>query len=166
MVRDKIKELRQLRKLSQAGLGKLAGLTAAEISRIELGYRDLNASETDALARALGVLPMILSGKPAAAPQPVGLAAARQIAARESGDAPSAPEVKVGTDLDDPTNFTEQPDLAALERGDADSAAYRARLLALLERTQKVLHTSRVPAATWRAWRAFERPLQDKLRTA
>ena len=45
-----------------------------------------------------------------------------------------------------------------------DRMAFRARLTETLNRATKILHTSRVPAPTWRAWREFERKVQDQLR--
>jgi hypothetical protein len=56
------------------------------------------------------------------------------------------------------------PPTADLEPGKAATDDYRQRLARHLAFANKVLHTSRVPAAVWREWRAFEKAAQEKLR--
>ena len=158
MARDHLKDLRKAQKLSQAALAKLTGLTAPEISRIECGYRDISPDETLALAKALKVAPeRILGNAPSPAKPVIGL-----------GLAVAAPKIEPAivshSDLNDPANFRELPDAAILECGSLDALQHRARLTEALKRANQVLHTSKVPAAVWRAWREFEKRLQEQLR--
>ncbi|MDF3059462.1 MAG: hypothetical protein K0R17_3677 [Rariglobus sp.] len=157
MSRQHIKDLRTLRKLSQAALGKAAGLTAAEISRIECGYRDLSETEAVAIAKALDVLPVKVDPRLLKEIKPVGLAAT-------TGTAVAEAPLPTASLEEDPANFRELPDAALLERGEASEPDYRMRLQGALKRAAQVLHTSKVPAATWRAWREFERQVQERLR--
>jgi hypothetical protein len=57
------------------------------------------------------------------------------------------------------------PDEELLVAGERTPAEQRARLLEALNRTTRILHTPKVPAATWRAWREFERKVNERLRT-
>lgn len=163
--------------MSQGALAKAAGLTASEISRIECGYCDLSPKHAAAIAKAFGVpvreveddsragaVPAAPeTAEPRSAPRPVVEAApvARSVATVEA-----EPVRAVGNDLNDPANFRELPDLGLLERGSLDVEAFRTRLRGALERATKILHTSQVPAAVWRAWRDFERRGNEALRTA
>ena len=163
MAREKIIEIRKLRKLSQAVLGRLSGLTSSEVSRIECGYRDVSREEAAAIAKALEVSLVAIYDRPEtlAPAAPVGLAASKQVAAPRPPDSKST---SVGSDLDDPANFQEMPDPALLEQGNLGSVEFRTQLTNALNRATKILHTSRVSAAVWRAWREFERKLQERLR--
>jgi transcriptional regulator with XRE-family HTH domain len=158
MSRQHISELRKLRKFSQAALGKAAGLTASEISRIECGYRDMSEGEAIGIAKALGVLPAKVDPRLLKAAQPVGLAASG--AKTEGADISQ----KHGDLVNDPANFREMPDEAIFSATQPSSSAQMARLTELAKRVAQILHTPRVPAATWRAWRDFERKLQEHLR--
>jgi transcriptional regulator with XRE-family HTH domain len=178
MTRDEIRSARTLRKLSQAALGKLTNLSASEISRIECGYRDLSETEAAAIATALGCAPKIApivleSPKPA----PMGLARVRK-PNTESPSAstmpsmptaptnpPAAKPTPVGSDLSDPANFGILPDLSLLTTGTPDAVAFRSRLSAEIARANSILHTPRVPAAVWRAWRQFEQQATERLRS-
>jgi hypothetical protein len=51
-----------------------------------------------------------------------------------------------------------------LERGDKSEDNFRMQLNTANIFAQQVLHTSRVPAAVWRAWRDFARRAADVLR--
>lgn len=157
MARPHIIQLRKLRKLSQAALGKAAGLTAAEVSRIECGYRDVSESEAVALAKALDVLPAKIDARLLKPIEPKGMAAA-------SGMITESKPVPSGSLEDDPANFRELPDESALDRGGFSEIDHRARLGEALRRTVLILHTPKVPAATWRAWREFERKVQEQMR--
>lgn len=157
MARQHIIDLRKFRKLSQAALGKAVGLTGAEISRIECGYRDLSEPEAVAIARALDVVPGKIDPRLLKTFKPAGLAAA-------SGEPEKKEAPPSGSLEDDPANFREMPDEAVLERGELSMPDHRTRLEAALRRAGQVLHTSKVPAATWRTWRDFERKVQDSLR--
>lgn len=84
-------------------------------------------------------------------------------APRESAPAPSRP---TGTSLDDPANFGLMPDRGLLSRDGVDLQTFRSRLAEALRFAQRVLHTSRVPAAVWREWRQFERQAAEALRAA
>lgn len=158
MARQHITELRKLRKLSQSALAKAAGLTTSEISRIECGYRDVSESEAVLIAKALDVLPAKVDPRLLPVTAPAGLAAAGSVAPARVAP-PPAPSLE-----DDPANFREMPDASILEQGALGDSDQRARLGAALKRATQILHTPKVPAATWRAWREFERTLQDKLR--
>jgi transcriptional regulator with XRE-family HTH domain len=158
MARPHITDLRKLRKLSQAGLGKAVGLTSSEISRIECGYRDLNEAEAVAIAKALDVVPGKIDERLLKPLAPAGMASSISVGAG------SKPVLPSGGLKDDPANFREMPDMAVLEHGSLSESDYRQRLTDALKRATQVLHTSRVPAATWRAWREFERMGQEKLR--
>lgn len=162
MAREKIIEIRKLRKLSQSALGKLAGLTSSEISRIECGYRDVTRQEATSISKALGVSLVAIYDKPETLvpPKPAGMAA---IAALKQPAAKPEPK-PVSSSLDDPKNFQELPDVRILEQNNTPVTEWRARVTELLKRANAVLHTSGVPAPVWRAWREFERLAQDKLR--
>ena len=158
MARQHIIDLRKLRKLSQGALAKAAGLTSSEISRIECGYRDLSEAEAVAIAKALGVLPAKIDERLLKPIVPVGMAASPSVMPEAKPELPSASLES------DPANFREMPDEAVLERGSLSEVDYRARLTVALNRANQVLHTSKVPAATWRVWREFERKGQERLR--
>ena len=160
MARPQITDLRKLRKLSQAALAKAVGLTSSEISRIECGYRDLTEAEAVVIAKALDVVPGKIDERLLKPLAPAGMAASLG-----AGAAPKP--VLLSSNLDeDPANFRELPEMAVLERGGLAESDYRQRLTDTLKRANQVLHTSRVPAATWRAWREFERLGQERLRGA
>jgi transcriptional regulator with XRE-family HTH domain len=157
MARSHITDLRKLRKLSQGALAKAAGLTSSEISRIECGYRDISEAEAVSIAKALDVVPGKIDERLLKPVIGQGMAA--------SGAA-SAPRVELSSKSlgDDPANFREMPDEGILERGALSDADYRLRLGEALKRATLILHTPKVPAATWRAWREFERKGQAGLR--
>lgn len=189
MTREEIKSTRTLRKLSQAALGRLANLSASDISRIECGYRDMSEAEAAAIAAALDLtpkgvaktvaerkpvttlVPQIKEQKSEAPPAPSAPAAAtRDIAltnaqAAPVAVAPASKPLPTGSDLNDPANFGVLPDLALLSPGSLDEMAFRDRLSAEISRANKILHTPRVPAAVWRAWRQFEQQATERLRS-
>jgi len=155
MARPHITDLRKLRKMSQATLARAAGLTVSEISRIECGYRDISKTEAGAIARALDVLPGKIDSLFLGMAAPVGVAAA-------GGSLSEAKLSPISGSLEeDPANFREMPDESVLQKGTLSDDDYRARLAAALKRTRQVLHTSKVPAPTWRTWREFERKVID-----
>lgn len=158
MSRQHITDLRKFRKLSQSALAKAAGLTTSEISRIECGYRDMAEAEAILIAKALDVLPAKIDPRLLKIAAPSGLAAATTVAAAVPTPPPSA------SLEDDPANFRELPDVVILEPGALSESEQRARLAVALKRATQILHTPKVPAATWRAWREFERAVQDRLR--
>jgi transcriptional regulator with XRE-family HTH domain len=158
MARQHIADLRKLRKLSQTALANATGLTSSEISRIECGYRDISEAEAIAIAKALDVVPGKIDERLLKPLIGQGMAA--------SGVA-SAPKVELPSKSleEDPANFREMPNESVLEKGGLSDADYRVRLGEALKRANQVLHTPKVPAATWRAWREFERKGQECLRT-
>jgi transcriptional regulator with XRE-family HTH domain len=158
MSRQHITDLRKFRKLSQAALAKAAGLTTSEISRIECGYRDMSEAEAVLIAKALDVLPAKIDPSLLKVAAPAGLAVAGVLSS-----APVAPPPSASLE-EDPANFRELPDKTLFDRGGLSEFDQRQRLVAALKRTTQVLHAPKVPAATWRAWREFERELQDRLR--
>ncbi len=158
MARQHIIDLRKFRKLSQAGLAKAAGLTVSEVSRIECGYRDMSEPEAVAIAKALDVLPAKIDPRLLKIEPPAGLAAAGVIVPERAAPPPS------GSLENDPANFREMPDERVFERGEGSEMDQRQRLADALKRATQILHTPKVPAATWRAWREFERKVQERLR--
>jgi transcriptional regulator with XRE-family HTH domain len=182
MTREKIKSLRKTQKLTQAELGARCHLTASEISRIECGYRTLTAEEEKTIAAVLGVEaeappPVIAPAAPAKGltaakappPPPASAVLVSETAVPPPAAAakPAAPKPEpTGSDLSDPANFGVMPDLQLLELGKNDRAAFRARLMTEVTRANTILHTPRVPAAVWRAWRQFEQQASERLRDA
>lgn len=165
MARENIRTLRKQKNLSQRALAKAAGLTGSELSRIECGYRDLSASEASALARALGVAVQEVAGKPSGT-----VATTAPVPGAQASPAAHAPALPLAstlkTDLTDPANFRELPDMELLNRGELELEAFRSRLRDAVDRATKILHTSKVPADVWRAWREFERRAHEALRTS
>jgi hypothetical protein len=78
----------------------------------------------------------------------------------------AGPAWPTGTSLEDPANFGLLPDRSVFAAGDLPATVQRERMRAALDFTNKVLHTSKVPAAVWREWRQFERQLLEVLREA
>lgn len=159
MSRQHISDLRKFRKLSQAALAKAAGLTTSEISRIECGYRDMTEAEAVLIAKALDVLPAKIDPGLLKVAPPAGLAVAGVIVSEPVSAAPRSASLE-----EDPVNFREMPDETLFERGGLSEFDHRLRLTTALKRATEILHTPKVPAATWRAWREFERKLQEHLR--
>ncbi len=155
--------------MSQGALAKAVRLSPSEISRIECGYRDISPKEAQAIAAALGIVPPVTPSLVAV--DAVAVPAAARPAPLSAIPAPSAPVAVspvvpppvIGSDLSDPVNFTELPDLGLLERGTLLPTAHRDRLVAALARATKVLHTSRVRASVWREWRQFEKKIHALL---
>lgn len=157
MARQHIIDLRKLRKLSQGALAKATGLTSSEVSRIECGYRDLSEAEAVAIAKVLDVLPGKIDERLLKPVVAQGMAV--------SGAATETKPVVSSKSLEeDPANFREMPDESILERGVLPDTDYRSRLGDALKRANLILHTPKVPAATWRGWREFERKVQERLR--
>jgi hypothetical protein len=67
-------------------------------------------------------------------------------------------------DLSNPATFNLMPPGGSLQRGTLDEIPFRARLQKQISFANKVLHTSRVKPAIWRAWRDFEKDAQERLR--
>jgi hypothetical protein len=175
MTREQIKLLRKTQKLSQAELGKRSNLTASEISRIECGYKTLTEDEAAAIATALGTTSKIGAGLAKAAdPDTVAPAVASKTpvtvtattASATAAPAATTPAVSCpsGSDLSDPANFGVLPETGILQQGSLDETAFRTRLAAEVSRANTILHTPRVPAAVWRAWRQFEQQATALLR--
>lgn len=163
MARENIRSLRKFKKLSQTALAKAAGLTASELSRIECGYRDLSAKDARAIAKALGAAVGEIEDAPVRQTAPNTHRPAEQPVAPIPA-APNTSTPKTGSDLSDPAHFRKLPDLTILVRGDLDPATFCARVRVEIERATRILHTSKIPAAVWRAWRDFERQGQQLLR--
>ncbi|MFH1498012.1 MAG: hypothetical protein ABII82_09335 [Verrucomicrobiota bacterium] len=103
-----------------------------------------------------------ISVKPKAADVEIGIGMAK---ATEAAPAPAESPRPSGTSLDDPKAFGLLPDLSLLETTGGDSRIQQAKLADALKFAQQVLHTSGVPAATWREWRQFEHKASNVLRT-
>lgn len=98
-------------------------------------------------------------------PAPVGQVLAKSAQTPEpKPPAQAAPPIY--TNLDDPANFGLLPDTALLELDISKDPAKRQLLTDALSFANRVLHTSKVPAAIWREWREFEKRIQERLRTA
>ena len=65
----------------------------------------------------------------------------------------------------DPAHFRELPDPSVLEIGSLDELTYQGRLASALARATEILHTSKVPADIWRAWREFEKKIHTLRRS-
>jgi len=170
-MREWIRKQREARGLSQAGVAKQMGVKPADFSRLECGYRDFKPGEAEALARVLGTTAEFMKQGPKAgvpivapAPKPVGLAAAAAAAVPVAPAANEPPKPVVYDLANDPANFREMPDPAVLERGALDDLSYQRRLAEVFAYATKILHTSRVPADTWRAWREFEKKIVERRR--
>ncbi len=94
----------------------------------------------------------------ASTPTPAGAPAAARVST------PAPRPLPTGTSLSDPSNFGLLPDESLLDRGDKSEDNFRMQLNTANIFAQQVLHTSRVPAAVWRAWRDFARKAADVLR--
>lgn len=102
--------------------------------------------------------PVAVAPPPAPAPSPVGLAAAKPAA-------PPPPSRPSGADLHgDPKNYGVWPEPNRLEPGVLAVEAFKARLVGDLKCAQEILHTSGVPAVTWREWRQFQKLAEERLR--
>lgn len=131
----------------------------------------MSTKEAQAIAAALGMVQPVAPPPFAVAVNAGAMPVAAHPAPLSALPAPSAsvavsPVVSlpvIGSDLSDPVNFTELPDLGVLERGTLLPTAHRDRLVAALARATKVLHTSRVRASVWREWRQFERKIHALL---
>ena len=87
------------------------------------------------------------------------------IPASGNGGAQQAPALPTGSDLSDPRNFGTLPDVSLLNTSAAPDSAYYDRLGLALAHARRVLGTSGVPAAVWRAWRSHEQKVGDILRS-
>ena len=145
MARDAITHHRKLKGLSQGSLGKLINLDAQSISRIERGYRDVSPAEASAMSTALGVSLVEL-----------GLAKQAPVAMTEVGATEERQKVPEN-DLTAPRNFKLMPDENLLRIADGGDIRAVHDLTEAIKFAEKILHTSKVPAATWIAWRDFHR---------
>ncbi len=76
----------------------------------------------------------------------------------------TVPVIAVGTNLEDPVNFGVLPDTKLLDIDFVNNPTHRKNLKEALIFANRVLHTSKVPAAIWREWRQFELRGAEKLR--
>ncbi|HEU5077959.1 MAG TPA: hypothetical protein VFT72_02030 [Opitutaceae bacterium] len=132
------------------------GIAAAKAQATETRNENAPGSEEDREpATRLANAPAETETAPRSGLNGTSTAPSEPSAAPES-QAP-APTLPTGTSLSDPANFGLIPDLTLLENGLPESLIQRDQLRQSLEFARQVLHTSRVPAAVWRAWRDFER---------
>jgi len=178
MALDWLKKLRLENFPNQTALALAAGIKPARYSRIENGYCDLREEDVEGLAKALKLMveevrngqlvpttpQTVKSGPPpnnlaaqAIAPQPTPALSAPVVAKPPQATVPS-------DNLTDPKNFTRLPPSELLSIQNFHDAAARARLQQAIAFAEKVLHTSKVPAAVWREWRDFSRAAQNLLR--
>lgn len=91
--------------------------------------------------------------------------APKQPAPGTSRDAPQqVPLPPTGSDLNDPLNFGALPDVSLLDVPTAADSGYYDHLALALAHARKVLGTSGVSPAVWRAWRSYEQKAGDILR--
>ena len=62
-MKNRIKELRKLRKMTQQELAKLIGVSQVQVGRLENGERGLDIADLPIIAKALGVEPYELLPK-------------------------------------------------------------------------------------------------------
>ncbi|ATC65278.1 hypothetical protein CMV30_15720 [Nibricoccus aquaticus] len=161
MTSHEIRQTRTALKITQSELARRTNLSASDISRIECGHRDADENELAAIRAALG------SGTESVGK---GLMKSKVVEPVRTPEVPVVivpAEIKpalTGTDLADPTSFGVLPDLSLLESARAGAADFRARCAAEIVKAQTILHTPRVPAAVWRAWRQFEKEASEMLR--
>jgi len=137
-----------------AGSGSNGVTAAAPGAMQETGSAQPTSESSATASTSLAAL-----GTPSA-PTPAGA----PVAASVSTPAPAPRPIPTGTSLSDPSNFGLLPDESLLERGDKSEDNFRMQLNTANIFAQQVLHTSRVPAAVWRAWRDFARRAADVLR--
>ncbi len=160
MTSHEIRQTRTALKITQSELARRTKLSASEISRIECGHRDADEGELSAIRAALG------AGHESVGKGLMKSKAAEPVRTQEVPVVVPA-EIKpalTGTDLADPTSFGVMPDLSLLESFSKGAADFRARCAAEIVKAQTILHTPRVPAAVWRAWRQFEKEASEMLR--
>lgn len=169
MSRDRIRELRKSRGMSQEALAKKCRLKPSDLSRIECGYRDLSSAEAARLAKALNAEVIEIAPElsrpsqaslPKSLPPSVPAPPVAQLPVK-----PTEPPGKAGPDLSDPANFRDMPESGRLLRSSMSDDEFRGRLRTEVEWATKILHTSRVPPAVWVAWRDHERRAQELLRS-
>lgn len=148
---------RQEEKLDASRTAALAALPA-QYGFHDLGdfIRALRQAGGHATTRRRGAKPPVHANL-----APIGLA--RSKAQQESSSSGSAP-APIGTSLDDAVNFGQMPDFSLLASGQGISPEDRAKLAEAHAFSNRVLHTSRVPAAVWREWRRFEKEASELLR--
>ena len=183
MAIDWLKKLRTENFTNQTALALAAGIKPARYSRIEKGYCDLREEEIEGLAKALKLtVDEVRTGQLNAAPPKAEIAKSpKGVKAASIAETPAikqpivppsntanvetpAPEAKPGDNLDDPKNFSLMPPVELLSHRDTNDAVVRSQLQKAIVFAEKVLHTSRVRAPVWVAWRDFGRDAQTLLR--
>jgi len=178
-----LKELRTKKFASQTALALAAGIKPARYSRIENGYSELREEEIGGLAKALELTVDEVRNGPSGVAQPkAGKAtSARGVRAASLAEAPVTkqpplppaktpsvaaplPEAKPCDNLGDPKNFSLMPPAELLSSRDTSDAVVRSQLQKAVVFAEKVLHTSKVRATVWVAWRDFSRDAQTLLR--
>ncbi|HRE81790.1 MAG TPA: helix-turn-helix transcriptional regulator [Opitutaceae bacterium] len=157
-------------KLSQAEIARqvaqsgLTHVTERHISRFELGYMEASTAEAKSIAAVLGVSTDWLCGHAPAVSSSSGSTVAGVGLAR-AAETQSPPSTKTVVASPPASKWPPCPGPSAMVRGNEESDSnYRARLIELRAQTQKMLHTSGLPAAEWRQWRELERLIADALR--
>lgn len=178
--KPRISQAQIARQVAEAGQRHF---TEGHASRLELGYLEATRGELVAIAQVLSVSPEWLSGQDRApthipaAQAPTGLARAAAGGRSVSDDnsknsavshplavtsaTPRATPPAVALD----PRWPPCPGVAALERGALSEADYRTKLNELRATTNRMLHTSGLPAAQWRQWRELEKHILERFRT-
>jgi DNA-binding XRE family transcriptional regulator len=186
MSREWLKQLRIENFTSQTALALAAGIKAARYSRIESGYSDPRDDEIEGLTKALKLTADEISNwnmdtvktKPTPAAHTKKTPAVTVVATPVAPMPAAAPpatnppketvltaEAKLGDDLTDPKNFTLMPPTDLLLRKGIEEASLRPQLQQAAAFAEKILHTSKVRAGVWVAWRDFGREAQSFLRS-
>ncbi len=166
-IAKRLKEARAKRKprISQAEIARRVvesgqkHITEGHISRFELGYLEATTAEAKAIAQVLDVSTDWLCGSEQLA-NVAPVAPAAGLARAAGVQAP-----KANSSSAEESKWPRCPGPDAVKRGEESPEAYRSRLLDLRAQTNRMLHTSGLPAAEWRQWRELERLIVEGLRT-
>lgn len=158
----KLSQAEIARRVAQSGL---THVTERHISRFELGYMEASTAEAKSIAAVLGVSTDWLCGH-APAPSANSGTSVAGVGLARAAETQSTPGTKNAVISAPASKWPPCPGPNALTRGGEESdSVYRARLIELRTQTQKMLHTSGLPAAEWRQWRELERLIADGLRS-
>jgi hypothetical protein len=136
------------------GLAKALKLTVAEVGNGQPGAAPPKAAKAISVR---GVRAASLAETPVTKKPPLPPATTTSVAM-------PTPEAKPADNLDDPKSFSLMPPAELLSHRDPHDAGVRSQLQKATIFAEKVLHTSKVRAAVWVAWRDFDRDAQKLLR--
>jgi hypothetical protein len=171
-IRERLQELEKQRAALSLLISRFNADREAALAALpqRFGYQSLNGFIAAVTAAYSPEKRQYRRRKTTSAKQPKATTAAATPATREptpvrrNGDAQQAPVLPAGSDLNDPQNFGTLPDVSLLDTPVAADSAYYDRIALALTQARKVLSTSGVPAAVWRAWRSYEQKTSGILR--